>query len=93
MKKLIATRGNQRLYETHDGRGVTEDTRTGLISAPLNIQSVLARGYWQPVSVSDPNPQAQAFDAQRTPPPKAPKVGRKTRARRVAINSESAPKD
>lgn len=48
MDKVVATRGaGIYLIENADGQGQVADTRTGELHPPQNLQSILARGYWE----------------------------------------------
>jgi hypothetical protein len=48
MDKVVATRGaGIYLIQNADGQGQVADTRTGELHPPQNLQSILARGYWE----------------------------------------------
>lgn len=51
--KIIAQRGDQYLIQTGDGEGRIADTEQGALFAVHSLDSILARGYWEPIE-NDP---------------------------------------
>jgi hypothetical protein len=48
--RVVAQRGESFLLEIGEGRGRVLDLRHGRLFPPMAIDSILARGYWQPFS-------------------------------------------
>jgi len=48
MDKIIAQRSGQYLVDVGDGMGKIIDTEQNTTSSPINMLSLLVRGYWEP---------------------------------------------
>lgn len=52
--KIVAQRGAYTfMVDTGDGKAVVVDTITKKVHKPFNLQSILARGYWEDVTADD----------------------------------------
>ena len=50
MRKLIARRGNQELYDIGNGNGFIYDRDADVEFEPHSLDSILSRGYWEPIA-------------------------------------------